>query len=170
MFDDAQIRPVPQEPLTEDEMRSIAADYVRGHGSAEEPDMPTLFTHLIDVLTKYRTDPVMPDEQSMTTIRSLIRRATVAVELPADLQGPTLTLDGETTRAWARYIHGYWGPGVGSNLVRKALATEYADELAEETVDTIIELVNDARSLVQLPGDTEYLEAPYPGREDPSRR
>ena len=163
----AEIHEIPFVELSEDEMRTIAREYVEGHGTTEEADMRALIPHCVHVLTRTHPDPVMPDEESMNTISSLIRRATLAVELPAALTGPTRTLTDEEIRPWARYIRDEWGPGVGPKLVRSVLAEQYTEEIDATTVATVISYVDDARAQVQLPGDTCYYDAPYPGPEEP---
>lgn len=165
--DHAEIHEVSFVELSEDEMRTIAREYVEGHGTTEEADMRALLPHCVQVLARTRPTPVMPDEESMNTISSLIRRATLAVELPAALTGPTRTLTEDEIRPWARYIRDEWGPGVGPKLIRSVLAEQYVEEIDATTVETIISYVDDARSQVQLPGDTHYHDAPYPGPEDP---
>lgn len=167
MTDKAEALPVPFEECTEDEMRTIARDYAEHHGAGEEPDMRELIGHCLRVLTRMRQAPTMPDDKSMDIITSLIRRSTTAVELPTALEAPTRVLTEDERRGWARYIRDEWGPDIPPGMVRQILALEYTDEISANCIAAVIELVDEARALVQLPGDTEFVEAPYPGREDP---
>lgn len=158
---------LPLVELTEDELRTIARDFVEHHGIEDEPELDDVFHHVVPVLHTTREEPCLPDQESVRRIESLIRRSQIAVQLPALLIEPQVFLQPEPMAMWARYFRAEYGAVVEAAEIRHGLSHAIVGEVAEATVLQIMDLIAAAQVRVQLPGDRGFKDAPYPAPEHP---
>lgn len=156
------ISDIPQVSLTEDQIRTVARDYVEGHGEINNPDPQEILAHCNHVLHEISPDaPVFPDYESMKRIISVVRRTILVAQLPTDIYKPARDIDEENKRRIARYMRSSHGEDAWLPALMEILTDHYGkdDEISEETVGDILELWEHSEVLVLLPGDDDFQKA-----------